>query len=321
MGEYHPPYRAPELYDFKSKKKALQHYVFQMLNRTQKLFKYENLPETIPQGFLEEFLQMNGNCVIFKHEENLYAATGGLAGFPNVYYFAKDYIISNPALNISKQMKIGTECVLIRNDWYMEGLLPICERYASLLVENDITLRMITINSRKANVFMTHTDAQRESVERFEKRVADGEEAVAISEGLATQIRVNPYAEIDSQITKFIEFQQYVKGNFYNELGLQASFNMKREALSQHEISANDGNLVPLIDQMLEERKKGIDEVNKLYGTNITVDFDSAWKHQIEKRELELELVEAEVKEIEEPKDTVSSSKQESDEDDTDNNS
>ena len=52
---------------------------------------------------------------------------------------------------------------------------------------------------------------------------------------------------------------------------------MKRESINSNESQLNDDMLHPLIDDMLRERKEGIDRVNALFGLNIKVDFASAW--------------------------------------------
>ena len=53
---------------------------------------------------------------------------------------------------------------------------------------------------------------------------------------------------------------------------------MKREALNSAESALNDDILYPLIDEMLEQRQKGIEKINELYGTNISVELSSVWK-------------------------------------------
>ena len=40
----------------------------------------------------------------------------------------------------------------------------------------------------------------------------------------------------------------------------------------------NEDALLPLIDQMLECREKFCEEVNELYGLNISVELNSSWK-------------------------------------------
>lgn len=39
----------------------------------------------------------------------------------------------------------------------------------------------------------------------------------------------------------------------------------------------NSGNLYPLVDDMLNSRRVALEKINAMFGTEITVDFASAW--------------------------------------------
>ena len=85
------------------------------------------------------------------------------------------------------------------------------------------------------------------------------------------------------------KLHQYLKGSMFNELGLNANFNMKREALGAGESGLNADILFPLVDDMLANRQECLDEVNKMFGTNITVEFSSTWKANLDEAQAELE--------------------------------
>lgn len=95
------------------KEKATTSYIRYMLVRTQSMFKYDGLPDSIPQRMLELYLQKNGNCFVAKVEGELYAFTGGLGGEPNAYYQPTIYTVSNPFLKISKNYTIDVDGVLM----------------------------------------------------------------------------------------------------------------------------------------------------------------------------------------------------------------
>ena len=88
--------------------------------------------------------------------------------------------------------------------------------------------------------------------------------------------------------------QQYLKASFYNEIGLNANWNAKRESINSNESQLNDDMLTPLIDNMLKERQEGVDRVNKLFGTDISVEFNSAWKENEEEKEIILDNMKVE---------------------------
>ena len=66
---------------------------------------------------------------------------------------------------------------------------------------------------------------------------------------------------------------------------------MKREAIGDSESALNRDSLLPLCEDMLRCRQEDVDKVNSLYGTDITVDFDSAWYQNVIENELQLQAV------------------------------
>ena len=81
-----------------------------------------------------------------------------------------------------------------------------------------------------------------------------------------------------------IQYQQYLKSDLYNMLGLSSLNNMKKERMNSLEVQANDDNVYPFVDSMLSNRKQGFEMVNKLFNGNIQVDFNGAWKDKAENR-------------------------------------
>ena len=88
-------------------------------------------------------------------------------------------------------------------------------------------------------------------------------------------------------ITQLIELIQYYKASFLNELGLQANYNMKRERLTVGEVLANIDNILPFVENMKHEREKAFSQLNEMFGTSITVDYNGVWKTNQEHSEQE----------------------------------
>ena len=80
---------------------------------------------------------------------------------------------------------------------------------------------------------------------------------------------------------------QYQKASWYNDLGLSANYNMKREALNSSETVIDNDILLPLIDDMLKCRKAGAEKVNAMYDTDIRVELSSSWEDNQEETEAE----------------------------------
>lgn len=287
-------------YNFKDKKKNTESYIIYMLNRVMQMFDYINLPDTLPKKMIELYTMVNGHCVVVKHEGELYVCFGSFAGEPDEYYLPKQYIVANPYLKLFNTFTIGEDCVLLKNDTMMYGLMPLFRRYASALVENDLTMNMVDINSRIAALIGATDDGTRASAEKYLHDIEEGKNGIIASNAFFDGIRAQPYGEHNYQrLTDLIEYQQYMKASWFNELGLNANYNMKREAITSNESQLNDDMLLPLIDDMLECRQQAWSDVNDMFGTDIEVNWGSTWEDNFEELELSQELLEAQIENLE----------------------
>lgn len=276
-----------KLYDFNDKERAMRNYVVYMLNRTQRLFEYKGLPDTIPQRMLEFMLQVNGFACVAKHNGKLYAFWGGLGGEPDEYYRPTKCVVSNPALKFSDTFEIDKDCIIVRNDSALYGLVPLFTRYATALVENDISFRMASINTRVEFLLSAPDDRTKEAGVKFLKDVEDGKLGVIGENAFLDGIKAQEVGRSMRTFTDLIEYQQYLKASWFNEIGLNANYNMKREKLSTTESQMNNDALLPLVEDMLESRRQCIEKVNAMFGTEISVDFASSWEKLVDEIEAE----------------------------------
>lgn len=302
----------------KDKRALIDQYIRYMLIRTQRMFEYKGLPDTIPQRELELITQVMRFTIWKKVDGKLYVFFGGLGGIPNEYYQPTTAIISNPYLRYNEVCEIGDDCVVMWNDSLHIGLMPMNEKYASMLAECDLSLRMANVNSRIPALISADTDNVKASAEQMLDDIEEGKKigivlgSIMLNDkegGLSTKDYTNKSA---STIKELIELKQYYKSEWFNDLGIQSNFNMKRESLNAEEVGLNEDTLLPLIDDMLMQRKLALEKINEMFGTNIEVELSSSWK----KLRKEIEIQEEQQKEdaTNEPKG------EEESETDTDNN-
>lgn len=279
------------------KSKSSESIICYMLSRLQKMFRYEGLPDSIPRQYLENYLLVNGHCVIAKdlrhpEDQNIYAFVGAAGGEPDIYYRPTRYMVANPSLQTSNQYYISTtdpnhepNAVLVRNDTMWQGLYPMMARYASLISENLLTIRTADVMLRVLALITAPDDSSRLAADQFLKDITEGHLASIAENRFLDGIRMqNPPSNNGSYLTQFIELHQYLVGSFYNEVGLNANYNMKREALSESETGLNDDSLMPLCEDMLRCRQEDLDKVNEMFGTSIHVYLDSSWlENEIER--------------------------------------
>lgn len=281
-------------YRAEDKERNADYMVRYMLARTSRMFKYNNLPETITRRAIELFTQTNGYGGWADYKDNLYYFFGGLGGKPSHEYMPTTFIVANPALEMSKTYEIDKNCVIMPNDTLYQGLMPMLSKYCSLLAENELTMNIVDIMARSALVFKADDEREQRSAQQYIADLKDGKLSVITSDKLigSDGVEAQPGATDSAQvITHLIEMEQYFKAAMFNELGLNANWNAKRETITSSETLLNSDTLLPLIDDMLYNRQEAIEKVNKMFGTNISVEFDSAWEDNQEELEMTQEMM------------------------------
>lgn len=271
-------------YDPKDKARNARTIAKYMLARTQAMFTYRGLPDSIPRREYELMLQTGAHGIVTEHEGELYFFQGGLGGEPNAYYFPTIYTVANPYLRLSKQYRIGNDCVLLRNDSMYMGILPILEKYGYLMAENELTMRISDVQCRIISLINAGNDDAYKAAMAYLGKIESGELAAIADNSFTENIKTQPYgsATQTNSLTDLIEYEQYLKASMYNELGLQSNFNMKRESIAAGEAALNEDCLRPLVDDMLACRQECWEEVNKKYGIHVTVELASAWREEAE---------------------------------------
>lgn len=292
----------------KDKELLVDSYMKYMLNRTLSMFEYKNLPDTIPQREIEMILQICRFAIFTKKDDKLFVFYGGLGGVPNEYYQPTQAIVTNPYLKFSDVLKLDdyikddANAVVMWNDKSHIGLYPMFRRNAEVIAECDVTIRYQLINKRFMNILTGDDDNTKTSIEKMFEDVENGtgfgivvtKQFMEDSSIKTLDVGTKQYSDIKD----VIECRQYYLASWYNELGLNANYNMKRESINESEADMNEDALLPLIDSMLECRKIGVDAINKLFGTNIEVELSSSWQKIRKEIKQQEKVVDAEVENL-----------------------
>lgn len=262
----------------RDKDTAVTEFMANTLAKTQSMFEYEGLPDSIPQKELERLLQTTGNAFVTSVDGVLYALSGGKGGEPDVYGRATLYTVANPALKLNKTYDIQKDGVLIENDSNGESLLPLIGRYAVLHTDGLISLNTASILTRITMLISASDDKTKQSADEFLRKIQDGEFSIIGENAFFKGVNMQTAPTTNSvYITQLIELIQYYKASMYNELGLNANYNMKRERLNLGEVSMNVDVLLPYVDNMLKERQDAVEKINAMFDTEISVKLASSW--------------------------------------------
>lgn len=296
------------------KRKIIRDNLDWLLNKTAVMFEYDNLPPTIPRIALERLLQWCGSCVIWRvpssykpigygvsfncsslvdqtnDDSNLYAFKYTLADAPDPYDEPYQVVITSPGFRptISETLEINKDVAIIRNDTNYRGLYCLHQKYAELLAEAEISLRSTLLVLRDQLLFVAKTEKQRKAVDAYINAREIGKPSFITANDLGTPLETLIQNSRSNSVELAVNGLQAIKAAWYNEIGLNPSFSMKREYTSAQEIDTQTDLLMPIIDDMYESRRVGIENVNSLFGTNISVRKSSAWKM----KEKSIELIE-----------------------------
>lgn len=275
-----------------NKDKYVKQYVTDMLTKTSRMFVYDNLPDTIPVRILERFLQNNGNCIFTKYNDKYYVFTGALGGELDCYYEYTKFIVANPALKLNKEYTINVDCVLIRNDSNMTGLLPLLSKNAVINNDSEITLNVATKTLRAMLAISASDDKTKASAQKYIDDLDNGRINVIAENAFLDGVKLHNGVSVQSgYLQSLIEITQYQRASAYNDIGLNANYNMKRERLTASESELNNAILLPMARDMLECRKEALKAINEKYNLNISVDLAGAWKLEKELQEQQIETV------------------------------
>lgn len=255
------------------------------LSKSLQMFEYTGLP--IPFKELELILQLEGKAFIQKRDNRLIAYS--------CEYLFDDVDEYGNAMNVTCRDKLNHstftasigEGVLIKNDFLSLGLARLYAKYAYLLTDSAITLRLNNLWKRSSKVFVANDDPTMESVKAYIADVEAGKPAAIAATSLFEALKVYSDDSRASSVKDLIEYDNYLRKLLYSEIGIFTP-QVKKERMITSEVESSGEILFPFIDNMLEEREKALELLNFKYDLNAEVAYNSIWK----KRQLG-ELVES----------------------------
>lgn len=260
------------------KHKLLKQFKSNQLNKSLTMFEWSNLPDTIPAVELEKMLQINGYAVIAEYQGKLYAFQAGFSG-QDPYNQPTKAIVNNPALKNNTTYTIGEDCIVIKNDDMKQGLSGIYDYYGQRLIENQITMLMTDYNLRMPFTISSSDDQTTQSAKMYLKKIIDGSLGVIGEQKLFKALSVTPTnSKQTATFADLYGYQQFIIAQLNNTIGLATNNNMKRERLTTNEIEVNKNASYPLVDNMLKNRQQAVDAINKMFDTDISVEYSSIWR-------------------------------------------
>ena len=284
-----------------------------LLNRTLRMFEFNNVPDSIDADFLARELLVHGRVGITTHATDQtyktpHAWRGFCGGEITEFYTGSRFVGASPVIG-SCDFKIGETGVVIYNttedkfapfasykmdkkksrivtatppDAYpTTALYRYIERTSEILNNIDISTRTL-LQTCRALIIITAKDEQtKTAAEQVLAKIYRGEIACVMLSNILDSINIEfapTAANAAGLLAEYKEQYQFALAQFYNAIGIQANYNLKRERLNVAEIDVNEQSLVVNIVDMLKCRQAGVNAVNAMFGENISVRLGDEWK-------------------------------------------
>ena len=292
-----------ELYQFNKSLKKEEKQVVNTVNsfaywldilfeKCMRIFEWNNLP--FPQKEIEMRLLYDGYCgIVDDGLKGLMVASGGMSG-PTQYFDEFTDFTYAAATAMGGTKKIGEDCVIIENTALRNSLYPLIERYASLLAHADVSLKCALVNLRSTDVFSAEDESIAENIRAYYTKRYNGETDVIVDDGLVEGIKniANNHTG-GLGVSESIDARNELLRSFFNEIGVNYSRD-KKERMIVDEVASNNQMLLLNVNDMLKHRKEGAEQMNSIFGLNVTVDFSEEYKALMETDESEVEDDDAE---------------------------
>jgi len=270
-------------------KMSLYYHFFRTLyNNASKVILINGLPEDADYHFILSQLLLVGKINVFQSKGKTYLLNGNVGGKCDEYYYPTRVIIANPILG-SFDLKRGEEAVpvyLTPTDRILDsplntnvlpgGMYSLISMCANILSECMTTVNVTLMNTRVHAVYTADSDSAAKSAEPVLKSIYMGKPYSVVTSELLERLNVNPLSEhgLATTLTETIEVCQYILAMFWNGLGVDMPFNMKRERLVTAEVDKNLQSLIVPVQTILETLNEGFEKANSLFGTSLVAELN-----------------------------------------------
>lgn len=236
------------------------------------MFEWKNLPDTIDPRFLELALFSEGHALFFYDEDLSYLCLRcALGGRLNVYRIPtyRRPIADN---GTSFEAKDPTNSVIIWNNLLHTNSALAVEQYALRIYEIERTLD-VNVRAQKTPVLIKANENKRLSLLNTYQKY-DGNQPVIFADKNfdnedLTVLRTDAPYLADKLMT--------LKTQYHNEcltyLGISNVNITKKERLLNDEVHRNMGGILANRYSRLEPRQKACEEINKMFGLNISCEY------------------------------------------------
>lgn len=252
---------------------TFSYYYYKLMLVARSLFEWENLPNNMDERWIEKYLFTSGKCIFYKDPVMGYmvaglAQQGGVNcyGDPtSVYPVAENYVYNGDKL------VNGENCYVIRNNDLMLPNFPIIRHYAYKLCNIDRAIDT-NVEAVKTPIIVRCSEKQKLSLKNAINQRKDNEPVIWSSDLSDINEMVDTLTTNAPIVFPQLQTQKHmILNEVFTDLGINNANMDKRERMVANEVEANNEQVKACEDVMLKSRQQACKEINRIFGTNISV--------------------------------------------------
>lgn len=257
----------------------VEYYTRYLFQKVISVFEFENLPEEWADNYFKYVLFGYGViAVIYTDKYGVICQDCGLSGF-DVFYQPTRCIIANPHLPGLKEFKIHENCEIIKLQPDYGSVMDLVTTYADLMALALETTGANLLNSKLSYVFFAENKTAAESFKKLYDRVASGEPMAVIDKNLLLEDGTPAWQMFTQNVgqnyitDRLLNDMKTLEDQFNTVIGVPNANTQKRERMITDEVNANNVDTQCRVNLWLETMNKDIEQVNKMFGTDIKVKY------------------------------------------------
>lgn len=250
-----------------------------LLQKVISVYEFNGIPETWSVDYFLYTLFVCGFVAVINTDMfGVIPQHCSLFGY-DVFYRPTNASIANPKLRGILQPRIGTECSLIRLMPDYGSCWDIVSYYADLLALSTEAIAANMVNSKLAYVFACDDKTIAESFKKMYDKINEGDPAVFADKKLFSEDGTPMWVTFQNNLKQnyivkdILEDMTKIDARFCTEIGIPNVNMAKESGVTDNEVEANNVDTKSKASLWLETIREGLDQTNKLFGLNITVDF------------------------------------------------
>lgn len=257
----------------------VQYYTKYLFQKVLSVFKFSGIPDYWSMNyFLYVLFGWGYVAVINTDKYGVIPQLCGLSGY-NVFYQPTTAVIGNPLLNIDRELRIGTDTEIIKVQPDYSSVMDIVTTYGDLMRLCLETAGINLINSKLSYVFFASHKNARESMKKRYDRYASGELITVVDKTLKDE-NGEPAWQLFTQNVgqnyisdRILNDMKTIEDRFNTDIGIPNANTQKRERMIVDEVNVNNVDTQSKVLLWLETMQDGINRVNKMFNTNISVEY------------------------------------------------